>query len=178
MNEKALSASLEDYLETIYVLVNEQGVARGTARSSDIAERMGVHKSTVTTALHALGSRGLVNYTPYKPVSLTADGRRRGRELLRRHKALHGFLVHVLRIDEETAEETACRMEHVIPPAVMERFNDFAAYMEQCPRTGADWRRGSGYVCMNRPEHGTCDHCRAESRGVYPGVSGRGSATP
>lgn len=180
MKDTPLSASLEDYLETVYVLIKE----RGKARSNDIAERMGVHKSTVTAALHALSHRGLVNYTPYKPVSLTGDGRRRAQELLRRHDALRRFLENVLRIDWKAADETACKMEHIIAPAIMQRFTDFAAYMAQCPRAGAVWRKGLGYSCASENLDTECSRCMARARasqragGERHAAAGDGSAAP
>jgi len=55
-----LSPSMEDYLEAIVGLVRTGKVAR----VRDIAQRLGVGMSSVSTALRGLGARGLVNYDP------------------------------------------------------------------------------------------------------------------
>ena len=57
---ETLSESLEDYLETIFLLIRDKSVAR----SRDIAARLKVSRPSVTGALQALSSRALVNYGP------------------------------------------------------------------------------------------------------------------
>jgi len=155
MASEALTASLEDYLEAIYMIVGEKRVAR----VKDIAKRLKVHKSTVTAALHALSDRELVNYVPYEVITLTPEGRRLGAEVARRHETLCRFLTSVLAIDEETAEEAACKMEHAMPEEVVDRFTAFAKFIEVCPRAGARWVRGFGYFCEDGPDHGNCERC-------------------
>ena len=68
-NDK-LSASLEDYLEAIYNLAAEFNVVR----SKNIAELLGVSKSSVTGAMRVLKKRGLANYKPYDCITLTESG--------------------------------------------------------------------------------------------------------
>ena len=62
-----LSASLEDYLEAIYQVIQE----KDAARAKDVAERLGVAPPSVTNALHALKERELVNHAPYDLITLT-----------------------------------------------------------------------------------------------------------
>ena len=151
METHSLSATLEDYLEAIYQLVKTRKVARVGA----IAEKVSVHKSTVTAALHSLAKQGYVNYTPYKPVTLTPAGKKLGAKVYKRHKSLHRFLRDVLDIDTEEAEETACKMEHVIPPHIIKRFSAFADFVETCPRADA--------LFANRCEtHGESDTSRRD----------------
>ncbi len=57
-----LSASLEDYIETIYHIITEKQVARG----KDISARLSVSGASVTEALRALSRRGLINYAPLR----------------------------------------------------------------------------------------------------------------
>jgi DtxR family Mn-dependent transcriptional regulator len=124
-----LSASLEDYLETIYRLVERDHVAR----VRDIAARLSVQMSSVTGALRSLASKGLVNYDPYSYITLTARGERLARDLFRRHRVLTDFLTDLLGLDPETAERNACAIEHAIEPIVLERLVEF---VEQHPEAG------------------------------------------
>ena len=146
-----LTSTLEDYLEAVFVLSSD---SKG-ARVDDIAAHVGVHKSTVTAALHALSGRGLVDYVPYRPVSLTSRGRRLGATIRGRHKTLRRFLTDVLGIEGALAEDTACRMEHVVPPEVVERFTSFTDFVEACPHASGRFSEGSGFSC----EDGSCDGC-------------------
>jgi len=149
-----LSASLEDYLEAILHLVTEKQVAR----SRDIAKRLSVNRSSVTGALQALAKKGLVNYEPYEAVTLTRGGKAAAREVVRRHEVLRDFLVKVLSVDAARADEAACKMEHAIPPPILERLIQFVEFVEVCPRGGAKWIQGFGYHCEHSdPE--TCERC-------------------
>ncbi|NLK42576.1 MAG: metal-dependent transcriptional regulator, partial [Planctomycetes bacterium] len=68
--KKQLSASLEDYLEAIYVLLQSGNVAR----SKDIAEHLQVSAASVTGALRTLAERQLIHYKPYGYITLTDKG--------------------------------------------------------------------------------------------------------
>ncbi len=121
-----LSASLEDYLETIFHIERE----RRAARAKTISKRMNVSRPSVTGALHALAERGLINYEPYELVTLTHKGRTAARDVVSRHEALRDFFVKVLGVDESKADEAACLAEHTIPPAILERFAKLVEFME------------------------------------------------
>jgi DtxR family transcriptional regulator, Mn-dependent transcriptional regulator len=155
----SLSASLEDYLEAIFMLIRD----RAQARSSEIARRLNVKRSSVTGALRALKERGLVHYQPYGAVTLTDEGKTVAGRIARRHVALRDFMVNVLSIDAAAAEEAACRMEHGIPKRVVDRFIDFADFVQTCPRAGAQWVHGFGYRCETEaPSTERCERCIRE----------------
>jgi len=116
-----LNAPAEDYLEAIFQLVAEDGAAR----TGEIARRLGVHKSTVTGALHGLADKGLVEYSPYSATVLTDRGRRVASEIVRRHDVLHRFLRDVLLLPDPLAEANACRIEHGLDRQVVDRLVSF-----------------------------------------------------
>lgn len=153
--EEKLSASLEDYLEAIFHIAND----KGAAKAKDIAQRLNVNSSSVTGALRLLAKRSLVNYTPYNIITLTAAGEKIARDVFRRHKALREFLSKVLQVDEPEAEETACKMEHVISSTVLERFVAFHKFVKSCPIGGAKWIEGEGFVCKQKGDSGECVEC-------------------
>lgn len=121
-----LSAPLEDYLETIAGLVEEHGAAR----AGEIARELSVHKSTVTAALQSLSRKGLVNYAPYQAATLTTDGECLAAEIIRRHESIKRFLTDVLLVVDPVAEENACRLEHTLDEAVLDRMGQFVEYLE------------------------------------------------
>ncbi len=151
-----LTESLEDYLEAIYHLERGSRVAR----PADIATRLGVSRPSVTGALRGLADRGLIHYVPYGSVTLTAAGKRTAREVVRRHDILKEFLQNVLALPPGDAERAACRMEHVLEPAVMSRFLEFARFVEACPRHGPEWVRGHGFTCQQKGLFPECEQCR------------------
>lgn len=113
-----LTAVMEDYLEAIYHLVQEHGYAR----SGQISQRLDVHKSTVTTALHNLQSQGYIEYAPYQDVTLTPKGVKEAEGVVRRHDIFFRLLHNLLGVDKDEASSLACEMEHAIPPKIVDRF--------------------------------------------------------
>lgn len=135
-----LSASLEDYLEAIFHIVQD----KRAARAKDIVERMGVHNSSVTQALRSLADKGLVNYAPYDLVTLTDDGQIAAASVVERHRALRSFLVEVLGLDAERAEIDACKLEHGISNEVLERLRLLMAYRHRHPDEVLCWDASRG----------------------------------
>ncbi|MBM4016777.1 MAG: metal-dependent transcriptional regulator [Planctomycetes bacterium] len=131
----ALSESLQDYLEAVYFLVQRQRVAR----VKDISAMVGVGKSSVTGAVQALASRGLVNYGPYQFVTLTEAGEAAGRELVSRHRVLKRFLMDVLGVAEAEAESVGCRMEHAVKGDVLARFVAFVELLDRRRAADPGW---------------------------------------
>jgi len=129
-----LSASLEDYLEAIFNLAGE---ARG-ARSKDIAATLGVARPSVTGALQALKERGLANYRPYGCVTLTPRGQTAAEEVVRKHNILTSFFVSVLGVDNEVAQQAACKAEHALGPEIIGRLLSFIEYVTASQRNGHD----------------------------------------
>lgn len=104
-----LQESGEMYLETIYLLSRQNP----TLRAIDIGEYMGFSKPSVSRAIGLLKTGGYVISDKEGFLSLTPDGLAVAKKIYERHTVLKQFLTS-LGVDEETAAEDACRMEHVI----------------------------------------------------------------
>lgn len=156
MNPHKLSESLEDYLEVILDLEQTLRVAR----PKDIAQKMGVQSGSVTSALKNLEEKGLINYEPYSFVTLTQAGNKIAKDITRRHTVLKNLLVNILNIDENTAEATACRMEHTIDKKALEQFVNFSDFIYRCPRAGEDWIDAFVKYCSSgKPDQTKCKQC-------------------
>jgi len=152
---EVLSASLEDYLEAIFHIVAE----KGAARAKDISKRLKVNSSSVTGALRSLAERDLINYSPYDVITLTPKGEAIAEKVVRRHEALRDFLVNVLVVSPDLAEESACQMEHVVRGEVLERLIRFIEFIEICPRGGNKWIRGFQHYCEHGRDYKHCERC-------------------
>jgi DtxR family Mn-dependent transcriptional regulator len=141
-----LSASLEDYIEAIFHIVSENKVARG----KDIAARLKVSNASVTEALQSLARKGLVNYAPYEVITLTGKGKKVAEDVIRRHEILKDFFVKVLAIDEEVAEEGACRVEHAAPPEIIEKLIRFVDFIESSPSAGRELLQEFNEFCRRQ----------------------------
>ncbi|MGQ9500236.1 MAG: metal-dependent transcriptional regulator [Dissulfurimicrobium sp.] len=150
-----LSASLEDYIEAIFHII----VQKKAARPKDIAKRLKVSNASVTGALRALTEKGLINYAPHDLVTLTPKGRVAAEDIVRRHEVLRDFFINVLAVDEAEADHVACQMEHFITKAILERFIQFAEFVEVCPRGGAKWIAGFRHYCDHPTDQENCEKC-------------------
>ena len=116
----AMTQSLEDYIEAIYVLVKDGR----EACVRDVAAMLGVKMPSVVKAIRELKKFELVTQEPYASISLTAKGKRVATHILGRHTLLRTFLVK-LGVSEERADEDACRMEHILSAETMDKIRIF-----------------------------------------------------
>ena len=153
--QQQLSASLEDYMEAIYHIIEEKLVAR----SKEIAARLDVSRASVTEALRALSKRGLINYAPYEAITLTEKGKKVAEDVIFRHKTLKRFFVEVLALNDGIAEEGACKIEHAAPPEIITRMISFIDFMQHCPRGGEELINGFKDYCVKGMSEVNCDNC-------------------
>jgi len=153
--KETLTASMEDYLEIIYLLVKKNKLAR----AKDIATHLNVKKPSVTGALKVLSQLGMVKYTPYGYIDLTEEGHKQASKIFRRHEILKEFFEKILDIPAEKAEIDACKIEHSISDTTLEKLVDFIHFIEHCPRTGEDWVTSFSKFCSKGIKPQACAEC-------------------
>src|SRR5690625_6320938 len=99
--------SMEDYLERIYLLIDEKGYAR----VSDIAEGLEVHPSSVTKMIQKLDKDKYLIYEKYRGLILTQKGKKMGKRLLDRNQLLEDFL-QLIGVQEENIYDDVEGIEH------------------------------------------------------------------
>ena len=156
------SASMEDYLEAIALLSKESKPVKVT----EISKALGVKKPSVTSALTKLSRERLVEHARYGYAKLTAEGERIAQDVFRRHEALRHFLAEILNVAPDVAAEDACKMEHSLSPASLERLAKFVEFVLNCPREESLCLEGFNYYF----EHGKRDEqllarCQREDSG-------------
>lgn len=110
----------EDYVELIDDLIQ----AKGEARATDLADRLGVSHATVNNTVAKLKRAGLVDSEPYRAIFLTDDGRDLAERAKARHRTVVAFLV-AIGVDAQTAHQDAEGIEHHVSDetlAAMARF--------------------------------------------------------
>ena len=119
----SLYESGQMYLETIYVLSQQQNYVRAI----DVSEHMGYSKPSVSRAVSTLKKDGYISVSEDGALKLTDKGLEVARSMYERHTVLSSLLMR-LGVDEETATEDACRMEHVISEKT---FDALKAYLDK-----------------------------------------------
>ncbi|MDR1070317.1 MAG: metal-dependent transcriptional regulator [Gracilibacteraceae bacterium] len=115
MEDKKITASLEDYLKAIYLLHKTDA----SVRLTDISERMSVSKPSAFNAVSQLSDMGLAEHIKFGPVRLTAQGIEAAQNLVAKHEIIKRFLMRALNIGETLAGSEACAIEHTIRDATL-----------------------------------------------------------
>ena len=113
-----MTQSLEDYIETIYVLIGENR----PAQVRDVAKLLNVKMPSVVKAIREL--KKLATQEPYSPINLTPKGERVAKLVLGRHKLLRSFLVK-LGVNRRIADRDACLMEHILSAETLEKIREY-----------------------------------------------------
>ena len=117
-----LQESGEMYLETIYMLSQQQNIVRAI----DVGEHMGYSKPSVSRAVGLLKQGGYLTVEDTGHLRLSEEGQRIAEKIFARHTLLKEVLMR-LGVDEQTAAEDACKMEHVISDATFEAISKHLA---------------------------------------------------
>lgn len=112
----------EDYVEAILEILEQ----RETCRVVDLAKRFGISHVTVTRTIARLADEGLVRTEPYRPIELTAKGKRLAAKSRRRHEMVYRFLL-ALGLDPATAAIDAEGIEHHVSAKTLACFERFVA---------------------------------------------------
>ncbi len=116
-----LQESGEMYLETILILSEKLE----HVRSLDVAEYMGFSKPSISRAVGLLKSAGYLLMDPAGFLTLTDLGRTVAEKIYERHTTLAKFFM-AIGVDEKTAQEDACKVEHYISDTTFARIKAFA----------------------------------------------------
>lgn len=120
MPQPAVTRVVEDYVTVIWKAFEWPG---GVPTTTDIAARLGVTPSTVSTTLRKLAREGFIEYEPYGAITLTEVGRAIAVKIVRRHRILETYLVRALDVPWDEVHDEADRLEHAISDAVLDRMD-------------------------------------------------------
>ena len=112
--------SVEDYLESILILSEKLPVVR----SVDISNDLGYKKSSISIAMKNLRAKNLITMTDSGYIYLTDEGMKIATTIYERHKFFTQMLID-LGVNEKTAAEDACRIEHTISPESFDAIKNY-----------------------------------------------------
>ena len=103
------STVAQDYLKAVWAACEWGGAG---ASITGLARRMGVAASTASENVARLVEAGLLEHEPYRAVTLSEEGDRRARRMMRRHRLLETYLVEVLGFEWDEVHAEAEILEH------------------------------------------------------------------
>lgn len=114
----------ENYLKLIYVAERKDGGVKPTF----LAEKLGVSGAAVTDMLKKLSKDGMVKYSPYRAVTLTAKGQVLGAGMVRRHRIWELYLCQVLGFSWDEVHEEAEALEHASSDRLIDKLEAVLQY--------------------------------------------------
>jgi DtxR family Mn-dependent transcriptional regulator len=148
----ALTPSLEDYLETVWVISQTEKAVR----IKNIVSSMGVSAASVVGAMKTLAERDLLVHERYGYVELTEEGSRIAKEIYRRHEILTKFFHEILGVDIEIARKDACQVEHHLNKETFERIVRFLEFLDTYPEGEPPWFNRFKECMETSPNPKTC----------------------
>ncbi len=121
-----LTPSTEDYLKAIYLLDKGDGV-----RSVDVAQHLKVAKPSVNHAVNTLVANGLATQIRYGQIYLTEYGIEQAKQIYYHHSTLKKFLMDVLDVEDETAEDEACSIEHLLSTDTVDKIKELTLKLQK-----------------------------------------------
>ena len=113
----------EDYIETIYLLKKR----RGHVRSIDVDNEIGFSRPSVSRAVGLLKEQKFLTMDEDGELNLTESGLKLAKKVYEKHTNLTTFLMMTAGVNAQTAENDACRIEHIISP---ETFRGIKKYIK------------------------------------------------
>jgi DtxR family Mn-dependent transcriptional regulator len=152
-----LTPIAQDYLKVIWSAV-EWGDPLITTKG--LAARFATTQANVSETMRRLDGQGLVNYQPYKPVTLTTLGESLAVAMVRRHRLLETYLAQALSYGWEEVHDEAERLEHAVSDGFLERIDHLLGYPridphgDPIPGPHGDWTPQTDAIKLSQAEPG------------------------
>ncbi len=118
------SQTEENYLKAMFTLSS----TNGEINLSELSNMLEVSTPTANSMVKKLSEKGLVNYEKYKPLSLTAKGKKDAALIIRKHRLTEMYLVEKMGFGWEQVHEIAEQMEHIKSPQFFDRMDELMGH--------------------------------------------------
>ncbi len=116
-----MNESAEDYIKTIYILKDRLECVR----SIDVANELGFSRASVSAAMSNLKKKGIIIMQRNGEIEFTESGKTIAQEIYERHATLSELLQAVAGVDERTAREDACKIEHFLSKSTLDGIRQY-----------------------------------------------------
>ncbi len=121
-----LSYTEENYLKAMLHLTFEQGLK--DAGTNELATQLELKPATVNDMLKKLRHKKLVDYRKYGRITLTAEGKKKAVDVVRRHRLWETFLYSKLGFTWDEVHEVAEQLEHIQSQKLIDKLDKFLGH--------------------------------------------------
>lgn len=123
------SLAEENYLKALYLLSGKVGAVN----VNDLSKQLNIKMPTVNSMMKRLFEKGLIHYESYKPIKLTAEGKKQAALIIRKHRLTEMFLVEKMGFGWEEVHPIAEQIEHIDAPAFFDRMDALLGFPKTDP---------------------------------------------
>ena len=123
------SLAEENYLKALYLLSGKVGAVN----VNDLSKQLNIKMPTVNSMMKRLFEKGLIHYESYKPIKLTAEGKKQAALIIRKHRLTEMFLVEKMGFGWEEVHPSAEQIEHIDAPAFFDRMDALLGFPKTDP---------------------------------------------
>ncbi len=142
----------ENYLKALFSYANEHG----EVSVKELSDKLDIKMPTVTSMMKKLSAKGLVKYTSYKPIKLTAIGKKEAGIIIRKHRLTEMYLVEKMGFGWENVHEIAEQMEHVKSPDLFNRMDELLDHPKHDPHGSPIPDKNGKVDWINYPKLSEC----------------------
>ena len=125
-----MSISIENFVKTIYLQEQRMG---GDTRPGTLSKLLNITNAATTDMARSLAEKQLVNYTKYKKLSLTPEGRKLALNILRKHRLWEAFLSKTLNLSLHEIHDEAERLEHLTSDFLADKIDEYLNFPASDP---------------------------------------------
>jgi DtxR family Mn-dependent transcriptional regulator len=118
------SQTEENYLKSLFLLAN----SKGEINLTDLSKMLEISIPTANSMVNKLHEKGLLNYEKYKPLVLTAKGKKEAALIIRKHRLTEMYLVEIMGFGWEQVHEIAEQIEHINSNAFFDRMDELLSF--------------------------------------------------
>lgn len=152
-----MTVSIENFLKAIY---RQSKLSVADTRLSTIAGLLNITNAATTDMARNLAKKNLVNYTKYKPLSLTAKGLNMALNVIRKHRLWESFLYKTLNLSLHEIHREAEQLEHQTSDFLAEKIENYLGYPaidphgDPIPALNGEIKSGSSQILLSEAEEG------------------------
>lgn len=124
-----ISQTEENYLKALFNLTS----IKGEASVNDISKQLDIKMPTVNSMMKRLAEKELVVYESYKPLKLTAEGKKQAALIIRKHRLTEMYLFEKMGFGWEEVHDIAEQIEHIQAPGFFEKMDELLGYPKVDP---------------------------------------------
>lgn len=158
------SLAEENYLKALYLLSGDGGAVN----ANDLSKHLNIKMPTVNSMMKRLLEKGLIIYESYKPIKLTANGKKQAALIIRKHRLTEMFLVEKMGFGWEEVHAIAEQIEHISAPAFFDRMDAILGFPKTDPHGSPIPNRNGEFEWI---AYSNLSECKAGAKVVLSAVT-------